>query len=135
MKRIFELSLTEPQLNMPPRCPCAAKEPVSLRSVEPLFDDGFKRAWNQEFANFFETPYRATRWAARATTAYNGSIECPGDILPYEEGDLVIILQVPIYFFGVADGYNLWCLAKRLGPRLPKVVGWIPWFQFQVAET
>lgn len=49
LKRIFNLSVTDPQ-HMPPKC-CTDKN-IPLDHVAPLFDDKFKRLWNKKFQEF-----------------------------------------------------------------------------------
>ncbi|KAK5099519.1 hypothetical protein LTR70_002420 [Exophiala xenobiotica] len=46
LKRIFKMSIKDPA-HMPPRC-CTEKD-ISLKHVESLFDDEFKRNWNRKF--------------------------------------------------------------------------------------
>lgn len=49
LKRIFKLSVTDPQ-HMPPKC-CTADH-IPLKHVETLFDNNFKRTWNRKFHEF-----------------------------------------------------------------------------------
>ncbi|KAL7789032.1 hypothetical protein V8C37DRAFT_219868 [Trichoderma ceciliae] len=49
MKRIFEMSVHDPQ-HMPPRC--CTKSHIPLKHVDKLFDDAFKRTWNRKFAEY-----------------------------------------------------------------------------------
>lgn len=49
LKRVFQLSTTDPQL-MPPRC--CTKIPIPLQLVEELFDDKFKTHWNDKYQEF-----------------------------------------------------------------------------------
>ncbi|KAG0650123.1 RING-type E3 ubiquitin transferase itt1 [Hyphodiscus hymeniophilus] len=49
LKRIFKLSVTDPQ-HMPPKC-CTADH-IPLKHVERLFDNKFKKNWNLKFAEY-----------------------------------------------------------------------------------
>ena len=49
LKRIFRLSVTDPQ-HMPPKC-CTADH-IPLKHVERLFDNAFKRKWNVKFQEY-----------------------------------------------------------------------------------
>lgn len=49
LKRIFKLSVTDPQ-HMPPKC-CTANH-IPLKHVERLFDNKFKKNWNLKFAEY-----------------------------------------------------------------------------------
>lgn len=49
LRRIFKMSMTDPQ-HMPPRC--CTEDHISLKHVEHLFDDKFKRNWNRKFQEF-----------------------------------------------------------------------------------
>lgn len=49
LKRIFKMSIKDPA-HMPPRC-CQEKH-ISLRHVESLFDDDFKKTWNRKFKEY-----------------------------------------------------------------------------------
>ncbi|KAL9594277.1 MAG: hypothetical protein Q9219_007117, partial [cf. Caloplaca sp. 3 TL-2023] len=50
LRRIFTLSLTDPQ-HMPPRC-CSAAHPIPLKHVEKLFDAKFKLKWNRKYEEY-----------------------------------------------------------------------------------
>ncbi|KAJ8106004.1 hypothetical protein OPT61_g9829 [Boeremia exigua] len=52
LKRQFTLSVKDPQ-HMPPRC--CTKEHIPLKHVDRLFDDKFKRLWNQKFEEYTAT--------------------------------------------------------------------------------
>lgn len=49
LKRQFTLSVQDPQ-HMPPRC--CTKEHIPLKYAERLFDDKFKRLWNQKYEEY-----------------------------------------------------------------------------------
>ncbi|KAF2396243.1 hypothetical protein EJ06DRAFT_249700 [Trichodelitschia bisporula] len=49
LKRVFKLSVTDPQL-MPPKC--CSDSPIPLKHVDRLFDTPFKRTWNKKFAEY-----------------------------------------------------------------------------------
>ncbi|TVY15626.1 E3 ubiquitin-protein ligase itt1 [Lachnellula arida] len=49
LKRIFKLSVTDPQ-HMPPKC-CTADH-IPLKHVEKLFDINFKKTWNHKFQEY-----------------------------------------------------------------------------------
>ncbi|KAI8624302.1 hypothetical protein F5Y19DRAFT_322923 [Xylariaceae sp. FL1651] len=49
LKRRFELSISDTQ-HMPPKC--CTPDYIPLKHVNRLFNDGFKRTWNQKFAEF-----------------------------------------------------------------------------------
>lgn len=49
MKRVFEMSVTDPQL-MPPKC-CTDKH-IPLQHVAALLDNEFKILWNKKFREF-----------------------------------------------------------------------------------
>ncbi|KAK2738001.1 hypothetical protein FQN55_000807 [Onygenales sp. PD_40] len=49
LKRIFNMSLTDPQ-HMPPKC-CTA-DPIPLRHVDKLFNDEFKVKWNRKYQEY-----------------------------------------------------------------------------------
>ncbi|KAG5984599.1 hypothetical protein E4U54_006120, partial [Claviceps lovelessii] len=48
LRRIFNLSITDPQ-HMPPRC---CQDYIPLKHVERLFDHAFKKTWNRKFAEY-----------------------------------------------------------------------------------
>lgn len=48
LEQIFELSIKDPQ-NMPPKC---CNETISLKHVDPLFDNNFKKLWNRKSAEY-----------------------------------------------------------------------------------
>ncbi|KAG5948817.1 hypothetical protein E4U53_006130 [Claviceps sorghi] len=48
LRRIFNLSVTDPQ-HMPPRC---CQDDISLKHVDRLFDHAFKKTWNRKFAEY-----------------------------------------------------------------------------------
>jgi hypothetical protein len=52
LKRQFTLSVKDPA-HMPPRC--CTKEHIPLKHVDRLFDDKFKRLWNQKFEEYTAT--------------------------------------------------------------------------------
>ncbi|KAI0817384.1 hypothetical protein GGR55DRAFT_620202 [Xylaria sp. FL0064] len=49
LKRRFKVSIEDAQ-NMPPRC--CTKDIIPLKHVNDLFNDDFKRTWNEKFARF-----------------------------------------------------------------------------------
>lgn len=49
LKRKFRLSTKDPQ-QMPPKC--CTDDHISLKHVDRLFDNRFKRLWNQKFAEY-----------------------------------------------------------------------------------
>lgn len=49
LKRSFELSIKDPQ-HMPPRC--CTEDTISLKHVDALFDDAFKKLWNRKSAEY-----------------------------------------------------------------------------------
>jgi hypothetical protein len=49
LKRSFELSIKDPQ-HMPPKC--CTEDSISLKHVEALFDNNFKKLWNRKSAEY-----------------------------------------------------------------------------------
>ena len=49
LRRSFKLSTTDPQ-HMPPKC--CTEDVISLKHVEKLFDNNFKKTWNRKFREF-----------------------------------------------------------------------------------
>ncbi|KAI9750618.1 MAG: hypothetical protein M4579_006387 [Chaenotheca gracillima] len=49
LKRIFELSITDPQ-HMPPKC--CTPDHIPLKHVDKLFSDKFKQRWNRKYQEF-----------------------------------------------------------------------------------
>jgi len=47
LRKVFKLSLTDPQQHMPPRCCTADNIPTEF--VDMLFDPSFKKEWNQKY--------------------------------------------------------------------------------------
>jgi hypothetical protein len=47
LRKVFKLSLTDPQHHMPPRC--CTDDNIPAESVDKLFDASFKKEWNQQF--------------------------------------------------------------------------------------
>lgn len=49
LKRIFKMSIKDPA-HMPPRC--CTDQHISLKHVDSLFDDDFKKTWNRKFKEY-----------------------------------------------------------------------------------
>jgi hypothetical protein len=47
LRKVFKLSLTDPQQHMPPRC--CTNDNIPAESVDKLFDSSFKQEWNHQF--------------------------------------------------------------------------------------
>ncbi|KAH6631872.1 hypothetical protein F5144DRAFT_490702 [Chaetomium tenue] len=47
LRKVFKLSLSDPQHHMPPRC--CTNDNIPAGSVDKLFDSNFKNEWNQQF--------------------------------------------------------------------------------------